>query len=56
VESYHRNGVATVDLTDETDVPDLVDALVQAGARLTRVEPRQPSLEDLYFEIRRTQP
>ncbi|MET0919745.1 MAG: ABC transporter ATP-binding protein [Acidimicrobiia bacterium] len=56
VESYHRNGVATVDLADETDVPDLVDALVQAGARLTRVEPRQPSLEDLYFEIRRTQP
>jgi ABC-2 type transport system ATP-binding protein len=56
VESYQRNGVATVDLRDESDVPDLVDALVQAGARLTRVEPRSPSLEDLYFEIRRTQP
>jgi ABC-2 type transport system ATP-binding protein len=55
VRSYERNGVATVDLAHETDVPDLVDALVHAGARLTRVEPRAPSLEDLYFEIRRTQ-
>ena len=28
--------------THETDVPDLVDALVGAGARLTRVEPQAP--------------
>ena len=55
VRSFERNGVVTVDLEHETHVPDLVDALVHAGARLTRVEPRSPSLEDLYFEIRRTQ-
>jgi len=53
VRAYERNGVATVDLADEAHVPDLVDALVQAGARLTRVEPRVPSLEELYFAIRR---
>jgi ABC-2 type transport system ATP-binding protein len=49
---YHRNGVATVELAHETDVPDLVDALVGAGARLTRVEPQAPTLEELYFAIR----
>jgi ABC-2 type transport system ATP-binding protein len=53
VRGYHRNGVATVELEHETDVPDLVDALVGAGARLTRVEPQAPSLEELYFAIRR---
>ena len=53
VRSYHRNGVATVELANETDVPDLVDALVGAGARLTRVEPQAPTLEQLYFAIRR---
>jgi ABC-2 type transport system ATP-binding protein len=53
VRSYTRNGVATVELENETDVPDLVDALVDAGARLTRVEPQAPTLEELYFAIRR---
>jgi ABC-2 type transport system ATP-binding protein len=52
VRAYQRNGVATVDLERETDVPDLVDALVHAGARLTRVEPCAPTLEELYFAIR----
>jgi len=56
VRAYERNGVATVDLADEANVPDLVDALVAAGARLTRVEPRVPTLEELYFEIRRSEP
>jgi ABC-2 type transport system ATP-binding protein len=55
VRSFERNGVVTVDLERETDVPDLVQALVHAGARLTRVEPRVPTLEELYFEIRRNQ-
>jgi ABC-2 type transport system ATP-binding protein len=45
VRGYHRNGVATVEL-------DLVDALVASGARLTRVEPQAPTLEQLYFAIR----
>ncbi len=53
VRTYSRNGVATVELEHETDVPDLVDALVGAGARLTRVEPQAPTLEELYFAIRR---
>jgi ABC-2 type transport system ATP-binding protein len=53
VRSYQRNGVATVELAHETDVPDLVDALVGVGARLTRVEPQAPTLEELYFAIRR---
>jgi ABC-2 type transport system ATP-binding protein len=53
VRAYQRNGVATIELVDETDVPDLVDALVNAGARLTRVEPQAPTLEELYFAIRR---
>jgi ABC-2 type transport system ATP-binding protein len=53
VRAYERNGVAVVDLERETDVPDLVDALVGAGVRLTRVEPQAPSLEQLYFAIRK---
>jgi ABC-2 type transport system ATP-binding protein len=52
VREYSRNGIATVDLATVDAVPDLVDALVSAGARLTRVEPQVPSLEQLYFEIR----
>jgi hypothetical protein len=53
VRHYDRNGVATVELSDADAVPDLVDALVAAGARLQRVEPQTPSLEQLYFTIRR---
>jgi hypothetical protein len=45
-----------VDLEDEHRVPDLVDALVRAGARLRRVEPRAPSLEELYFAVRKDTP
>ena len=52
VRAYERNGTVTVDLERESDVPDLVDALVRAGARLTRVEPCAPTLEELYFAIR----
>jgi ABC-2 type transport system ATP-binding protein len=52
VRSYHRNGTATVELSEPDRVPDLVDALVAAGARLRRVEPQTPSLEQLYFAIR----
>jgi ABC-2 type transport system ATP-binding protein len=34
-------------------VPDLVDGLVARGLRVTKVEPHQPTLEDLYFAVRR---
>src|SRR6185436_6461139 len=40
VSAYQRNGVALVDLNDSASVPELVDTLVRAGARLRRVEPR----------------
>ena len=53
VRAFERNGVVMVDLEHDTDVPDLVDALVRAGARLKRVEPCAPSLEELYFTIRK---
>jgi hypothetical protein len=33
-------------------VADLVEALIGAGVRLTRVEPYAPTLEDLYFAVR----
>ena len=52
---YERNGGhATVQLDDLQRVPDLVFALTSAGVRVTRVEPHQPTLEDLYFAVRRT--
>jgi len=34
-------------------VADLVIGLARDGVRLTRVEPHQPTLEDLYFAVRR---
>ncbi|HEX2701307.1 MAG TPA: ABC transporter ATP-binding protein [Acidimicrobiales bacterium] len=37
-------------------VPDLVAALVAAGARVRRVTPHEPSLEELYFAVRRAAP
>ena len=43
---------ATATLRDDAPVADLVGELVGAGVRLTRVEPRRPSLEDLYFAVR----
>jgi ABC-2 type transport system ATP-binding protein len=41
-----------VSLDDLDRVPDLVARLVAEGVRLTRVEPHQPTLEDLYFAVR----
>ncbi|MBK5224844.1 MAG: ABC transporter ATP-binding protein [Acidimicrobiia bacterium] len=50
--TYQRDGIATVQLDDVAQLPDLVAELVAAGVRLTRVEPHQPTLEDLYFAVR----
>jgi ABC-2 type transport system ATP-binding protein len=44
---------AEVHLDDFDLVPDLVLALAGAGVRVTSVEPFVPSLEDLYFAVRR---
>ncbi len=53
VVAYERSdGIATVHLDSAARVPDLVAALAAAGVRVTRVEPREPSLEDLYFAVR----
>ncbi|MEE8456573.1 MAG: ABC transporter ATP-binding protein [Acidimicrobiia bacterium] len=41
----------TLDSTDR--IPDLVIELVKRGVRPTRVEPLEPTLEDLYFEMQR---
>lgn len=51
---YDRNGsgAATVRLDDTARVPDLVLLLAAEGVRLTRVEPHEPTLEDLYFAVR----
>ncbi len=43
----------TVSVDSIDRVPDLIAALTAQGVRLTRVEPYEPSLEDLYFAVRR---
>ncbi len=45
---------ARVVLDDPGVTPDVVHALVHAGARVTRVEPHEPTLEELYFAVRKT--
>jgi ABC-2 type transport system ATP-binding protein len=42
-----------VRLGDGSLVPDVVGALAAAGARITKVVPHEPTLEDLYFAVRR---
>ncbi len=52
--AYERVGDLAELQVDSLDrVPDLVAALTFSGARLTRVEPHLPSLEDLYFAVRK---
>jgi hypothetical protein len=47
-----QKGRVELQLDDLARVPDLVDRLAGEGVRLMRVEPHQPSLEDLYFAVR----
>jgi ABC-2 type transport system ATP-binding protein len=42
---------AAIRLPDRERIPDLVRALVNAGARITRVVPQEPTLEDIYFAL-----
>lgn len=54
VAAYRRDpGGARLELDDLDRLPDIISSLCADGARLTRVEPHVPSLEDLYFTIRR---
>jgi ABC-2 type transport system ATP-binding protein len=50
---YRRDGgPARVELVDSAVIPDLVAALTAGGARVTRVVPHEPTLEELYFAVR----
>jgi ABC-2 type transport system ATP-binding protein len=54
VVQYGRaDGPARVQLDNLTRVPELVQKLSEAGVRITRVTPHEPTLEDLYFAVRR---
>jgi ABC-2 type transport system ATP-binding protein len=54
VAGYRRDpGGVRIELDDLRRLPDMVASLVADGVRLTRVEPHEPTLEDLYFTIRR---
>jgi ABC-2 type transport system ATP-binding protein len=53
VVGYERRDHLAIVRMDSIDrIPDLVHALSRAGARVTRVEPHEPTLEDLYFAVR----
>jgi ABC-2 type transport system ATP-binding protein len=54
VVSAQWNGALHVRLTHLDRLPDLVSDLVNAGVRITRVEPDNPTLETLYFEMQRS--
>ena len=49
----HRNGsVCEVEVDKVERVPDLIRVLVERGVRLLRVDPHEPTLEELYFAVR----
>jgi len=54
VAGYRRDPSGSrLEIDDVRRVPDIIASLVADGVRLTRVEPHVPTLEDLYFTIRR---
>lgn len=53
VEMRHDPSGVRLEMDDLARVPGIVAALVADGVRITRVEPHSPTLEDLYFLIRR---
>ncbi|MCZ7530787.1 MAG: ATP-binding cassette domain-containing protein [Acidimicrobiia bacterium] len=53
VMAYERNGAASVQLESKERLASLVAEVVAAGIRLVRVEPTTPTLEQLYFTVRR---
>lgn len=51
--SDDRPDEVQIQVDDPTRIPDLVNRLVAEGVRITRVEPHEPTLEELYFAVRR---
>ncbi len=52
--TVRTDGVAYVTIDSLDRVPEIVIEMVRRGARPTRIEPIDPTLEDLYFEMQRT--
>jgi ABC-2 type transport system ATP-binding protein len=50
--SNRQRGRVELQLDSLNRIPDFVDRLARDGVRLMRVEPHQPTLEDLYFAVR----
>jgi ABC-2 type transport system ATP-binding protein len=50
-EPTQQDGLIAVSGVDREAIPDLVAALVNAGMRIYRVTPQEPSLEDVYFAL-----
>jgi ABC-2 type transport system ATP-binding protein len=48
-----RPDLVQIQVDDLTRIPEIVGRLVAEGVRITRVEPHEPTLEALYFEVRR---
>jgi ABC-2 type transport system ATP-binding protein len=46
-----ENGTVSVVGAEREAIPDLVASLVEAGVRIYRVTPQEPSLEDVYFAL-----
>jgi ABC-2 type transport system ATP-binding protein len=42
-----------VQVCDEDHIPAVIAALASGGGQIRRVNPREPSLEDIYFELQR---
>ncbi len=52
--AYRRTGSgARIELDDLDRLPGMISALCDDGLRLRRIDPHVPTLEDLYFTIRR---
>lgn len=53
VTGWSRDKFVDVEVDDESRIPHLVQLLAQAGVAVTRVQPHNPSLEELYFKVRK---
>jgi ABC-2 type transport system ATP-binding protein len=51
LEAAYEDERVRFEVQDESAIPGVVTALVQAGAKLTRLQPEQITLEDVYFKL-----